>query len=468
MDRRDRAKEGKLTVPESTDSASGPAPGPAPGPASGPAPGTAPGPDLPLAEGPPEPAAVQRPLDRLLQQALRPLNVGEVLPCGPARLEMSAVKQNLKRRKRLRLQLRTYKGPDPGEWARRGLAAGRAELWQRAIQIIARLSGEEARDRQIAKNLAHELDALLRDGRREELAAVCDALSAGSGAADDEDAPGRRSLQRVLQSLASSAWILTLQQRLAHCSGDELELLLRLIGLLPPPADLPLVQMLDQLPAGEAAGRLEALLRERGTDLMNVDIRRLRSDDEELVLAAIKSLGSNGSSRAVEALAGALEHSGSVARAAALRALKEPARRGRVPLAATPQIVAGLASPVADLRRLSFELLEALPHTEGARDLMELVRQDGQGRWDADARMRALQLLVRWGGPVASEFLVKRVSAANVFRRQNVEEARSEVIEAARQVAGEQGRALLQACLKAGGVPGSVQDQLKAALEELS
>jgi len=90
---------------------------------------------------------------------------------------------------------------------------------------------------------------------------------------------------------------------------------------------------------------------------------------------------------------------------------------------------AGFASDSRELQDLCCDALERLPAGRHAAELIGVLGGSEVDDWPTARRRRLLTLMIRWGGKEADEFVVKRLSARNPFRRARIEEQRAETLE---------------------------------------
>lgn len=324
------------------------------------------------------------------------------------------------------------------------LEAMQTDVWRRAIQVASRMAGLEQGASNISEVLGTVLEEMLRAGDwalfNETLQSVQGVLSRGKG---------EEALQSVLARVNSPATLAALGPRLETAGAEELAQLEPLLRLLPKSADPHLVRLLVGLPEGESHRRLQELLGERGVDLTDLHIRRLKSGNPEVLEAALTELAAIGSTRAMSAVATVLGHPIARVRVQALRLLEGHQLDPRIARKVVPDLIPSLASGHAELRDLCFGVLEGVDHGPYGGDLALFLKDQPLEQWEARPRQRALALAVRWGGKAADEFLVKQICGGSLFHRKRSELLRGEILEVLRRSGGPRAQKLLGDCLAA-------------------
>lgn len=383
-------------------------------------------------------------IEDTLQLINQPLHHGSALPTGAARLDREVLNQTVTHRRELlsKVGRPIYSAPitdSPG-----GLSTDREDLWRRAIHIAARMVEMEKGGAEISTVLAAVLEEMLNEGRWELLGQTCEILAEGMKIGDQVE--NKASLDKVLTQVCAGSKLLAMQERLSECTVEEFDNLAVLLRLLPCLIDRPLTILLMRLPPGEVAERLQALLEERQVDLTEMYVDRLKSSNEELAITAVRSLQVINTSRAMAALPMALKHKNDNVRIEALKILYEPMSQGKLPQKIILDVLSSLNTDFDALREEALKAVESVPLCKFGPELLEEVAKAGD-RWPGEHRRRATSLLIKWGGSEVDEYIIKKITAANLLRRTNVEEIRKELIEAARK-AGARGRKLLESCMQ--------------------
>jgi len=339
----------------------------------------------------------------------------------------------------------------------------RSQLWTRAIHVASLMVPlEKGASSHVTEVLATVLEDMLTSRRWEMLA---DTLKLVRGALGETQ---KGDMDRVLDRLATDAALGGLAIPLEACDTEDFDPLAELFRALPAKANPVLLRLLVRVPEGEVQDAFSAVLQERGVDLTDLHVRRLRGGHRGRVMAAMTALTEIGSDRAYAAVATLLWHKSPKIKLEALRAMRGRTLDARTARRAAPALIPSIASRQEELRDLALTLLEGLPNGPYGNDMLAFVKVAHPEKWEEERRDRVLRLLVRWGGKTVDAYIVDQVCGTRVlFFRKRGGVMGDALLEAARQEGGVRGKKVLQACL-AGKPPPDVEEKLKQAMAALA
>ena len=343
----------------------------------------------------------------------------------------------------------------------------RTQFWRRAIHVASLMIKMETGAHLVSGLLSQVLEEMLLGGKWEMLADTCRTIGATMkpDSGEDDGGKGALGLSLVLSDLCMGHKLRGLQTELESCTPEDFAHLAELLKLLPAEANQDLIHLLVNQPPGVTFDLLKEQLVQRGVDLTDLYVRNLESKNQEHVLAAIEALKEIGSEQALHSIPRVLGHGSARIRLAAIKALVEKMGDNALPDEALADLIPSLGSGYMELQELCFSLVEDIKRCSHGPKLLKLIKDDTI-KWQQAPRIKALGLLVRWGGASVDEWLEETIMAKKLFGGGVLEKARKEVLEALIGVGGDRGREVLYAC-KRRGASGAISKKIEATLKKM-
>ena len=343
----------------------------------------------------------------------------------------------------------------------------RTQFWRRAIHVASLMIKMDTGTSLVAGLLSQVLEEMLLGGKWEMLADTCRTIGATMkpDSGEDDGGKGALGLSLVLSDLCMGHKLRGLQTELESCTPEDFAHLAELLKLLPAEANQDLIHLLVNQPPGVTFDLLKEQLVQRGVDLTDLYVRNLESKNQEHVLAAIEALKEIGSEQALHSIPRVLGHGSARIRLAAIKALVEKMGDNALPDEALADLIPSLGSGYMELQELCFSLVEDIKRCSHGPKLLKLIKDDTI-KWQQAPRIKALGLLVRWGGASVDEWLEETIMAKKLFGGGVLEKARKEVLEALIGVGGDRGREVLYAC-KRRGASGAISKKIEATLKKM-
>jgi len=343
----------------------------------------------------------------------------------------------------------------------------RTQFWRRAIHVASLMIQMDTGAHMVAGLLSQVLEEMLMGGKWEMLADTCRTIGATMKPDAEEDDGGKSAagLSLVLSDLCMGNKLRGLQDELQSCTEEDFKHLAELLRLLPGEADQDLIHLLVNQPPGVIFNLLKEQLEERDVDLTDLYVKNLQSKNQEHVLAAIEALKEIGSEQALHSIPQVLNHGSARIRLAAIKALVDKMGDNALPDDAIADLIPSLGSGYMELQDLCFSLVEDIKRCSHGPKLLKLIK-DETVKWQPGPRIKALTLLIRWGGAGVDEWLEETLMAKKLFGGGALEKARKEVLKALIKVGGDRGREVLYAC-KRRGVSGSIAKKVETTLKKI-
>ena len=287
-----------------------------------------------------------------------------------------------------------------------------------------------------------------------------------------EDTIQATSMLETLQELGKS--LPTAQTCLKECFSGDLSTfppllekdpkLLHCVEML---LDIPnfdrerLVLLLKEMSIGSARDSLLSALSKSGADMTEFFLDNLKSDKEDIVLDAIRALGTIGSQAALLALGDALGHHVGQIRQEALSAIGER----YIPELQRP-LTRLLKDPDADLREKALQLLEQCEERSFGSALLGVVKEPDCIKKPIEEQERLFHSLARFPNASTMSFFRGILSDKNITRSSIVQRRQLIVVDVLKSIQTDDAISMLEQQSKSWFLAGSVKESIKNALLE--
>lgn len=221
-----------------------------------------------------------------------------------------------------------------------------------------------------------------------------------------------------------------------------------------------MLAMLTSLPPGAGLIALEGMLSGAGMDLTPFHARRLQSEDEGEVAAAVAALGRIGSPEAMAALATGLS-----SRLASARRLVLEAMDGRYHPSARLALGRALRDPDPENRILAAEMLGRSEDMAVAQQLLMLIEGSDFSERSAREQQAFYDALANLRDPRSLPHFKKVLNQKRLLQRRTGPDRQQIVVRAMAVMGTDEAREMLEATRKRWGVPQHIKDEIRQVLD---
>ncbi len=220
-----------------------------------------------------------------------------------------------------------------------------------------------------------------------------------------------------------------------------------------------LIALLGELPSGEAQRQLQEMLTAEGVDLTPFYSKRLSSEEEEVLLDTIETLGRIGTEPAMGAIARTLGSALTSVRHAALKALV-----GHYTEAARIGLGRALKDPSQENRLLALQILKESGEPRVAWAIISTMDEPSFEQRDADEQATFYETLAGFQDDRTLGHFKELFAKKNLFRNRSIINRQLMAVEALGKIGTEHARELLAQVRSRWYIPGKVKRAIDAGL----
>ncbi len=220
-----------------------------------------------------------------------------------------------------------------------------------------------------------------------------------------------------------------------------------------------LIALLAELPSGDAQRHLQEMLTSQGVDLTPFYSTRLTSEDEEVLLDTIETLGRIGTEPAMAAIAKTLGSALTSVRHAALKALK-----GHYTEAARIGLGRALKDPSQENRLLALRILQESGEPRVAWAIISTMDEPSFEQRDTDEQKAFYEALAGFQDDRTLGHFKELFAKKNLFRNRSIINRQLMAVEALGKIGTDHARELLSEVRKRWYIPGKVKRAIDAGV----